>query len=197
MYHNSIVGLIDLFIPYLLENLVCAEDAARIGRQQVENIEFNGSQLDLLVVDRHLVIVLVDHQPLNRNLVLRGLYHAALGIQLGVAAQLGFHAGRQLQRVKRLHHIVVRSCSKSQNLIQIRRFRAQHDDGDIVGLPDLTAHLKAVHARHHNVQQHQMDIFFFQNFQALSGVLRLKHPVTVADQINLHQLGNLLLIVDH
>ena len=120
MYHNSIVGLIDLFIPYLLENLVCAEDAARIGRQQVENIEFNRSQLDLLIVNCYFVVILVDHKSFNRNLIFRCLDYAALGVQLGIAAQLGFHPGCQFQRIKRLHHIVIRSGSQSQSFIQIR-----------------------------------------------------------------------------
>ena len=49
MYHDRIVGLIYLFVPHLLEYLIRAEHAARIGRQKIEDIEFDGRQPRMVI----------------------------------------------------------------------------------------------------------------------------------------------------
>ena len=121
----------------------------------------------------------------------------AVGIQLGITAQLGFHPGSQLQRIKWLYYIVICPCSQSQNLIQIRRLGTQHNNGNIVGFPDLLAHLQTIHPRHHNVQKDQMNVLLIQNYQPVLGVGRLKYFISIADQIDLHQIRDLLLIINY
>ena len=67
MYHDRVVGLIYLFVPHLLEYLIRAEHAARIGRQKIEDIEFDGRQLDLFPVNGHFMVVFVDNQSADGN----------------------------------------------------------------------------------------------------------------------------------
>ena len=108
---------------------------------------------------------------------------------------MGFDPGGQLQGIKRLHHIIVRPCSQSQYLIQIRGLGAEHDDGNIIGLPDLLAHLKSVHSRHHDIQKHQMDVLLCKDLQSLGSIFRLKHFIAIADKINFNQIRNLFFII--
>ena len=54
-----------LFIPDLLIDLVNGEYLPGIFNEEQQNVIFNGSQLDLLAVYHHLVIVLVDAHSLD------------------------------------------------------------------------------------------------------------------------------------
>ena len=73
MYHDRVVGLIYLFIPHPLEYLVGAEYLARVGSQQVQDIELNGCELDFLIVHNHFMVILVNGHSLYGYLVV-GLF---------------------------------------------------------------------------------------------------------------------------
>ena len=61
----------------------------------------------------------------------------------------------------------------------------ERDDGDI-GCIDLLAQtnragcLIAVHVRHHNVHQNEMDVVFLHSLQRLASIVRLKEAVIPA-----------------
>ena len=80
MYHNGIVGLVDLFIPHLFKDLIRAEHTSGIGGEQVQDIEFNRRQLDFFAVNDHPVIVLVDGKAADCDLVLHILPRVAVGV---------------------------------------------------------------------------------------------------------------------
>ena len=98
---------------------------------------------------------------------------------------------------ERFDHIVISSGSKSQNLVEIRGLRAQHDDRNVVRLTDLLAHLKSVHPRHHDVQKAELNVLLVEDLQSLLCIVCLKYLIPVADQINLHEIRDLLLIVHY
>ena len=68
----------------------------------------------------------------------------AVGIQLGITAQLGFHPRHQLQRVERLGYVVVGPDVEPQNLVGVLGFGGQDDDGDAAGLAHLQRGTDAV-----------------------------------------------------
>ena len=63
------------------------------------------------------MVILIDDHPLDGNLIVGLVLGSAVGIRLGIAAQMGFDPGRQFQRVKRFRHVVVGSRSQSHNLV--------------------------------------------------------------------------------
>ena len=159
MHHDGVGRLIDAFVPDILKNLVGRENTPRVTREQIENVKFDRRQANLLAVHRDLVIVAVDDEPAHRNLALflrTYLFFAAPRIELRVAAQLALDARRELKRIKGLRDIVVGAGAETLDFVDIRALCREHDNRNISGLPDFCAHLEAVHARHHNVQQHEL-----------------------------------------
>ncbi|MNN86134.1 hypothetical protein D3C81_2035060 [compost metagenome] len=93
--------------------------------QQIQNAEFDGRQLQRIAIHRRGMRLFINRKRgdpddmllrrLRRNLRLRGV---------GRAAKQRFHASDQLQRIKRLHHIIIRSGHQPGNLIHIAVPRA-------------------------------------------------------------------------
>ena len=80
MYHYRVVGFIYLLIPNTLKDLIRTEYLSGIGCQKVQNIKFNGSELNLLIIHHHLVIVLVDDHSLDGDLIIGLVLGRAVGI---------------------------------------------------------------------------------------------------------------------
>ena len=80
MYHNRVVCLIHLLVPDLLKNLVGAEYFAWIRCQQIQDVELDRGQLNLLVVDRYLMVVLVDGEAADADLVFDRLVNTAVRV---------------------------------------------------------------------------------------------------------------------
>ena len=81
MYHNGVVGLIDLLIPDLLKDFIRAEHLARVGGQKIKDVKLDrGSASDFFIVHRHLVIVFIDRKASDADLVLYGLMHIAVRV---------------------------------------------------------------------------------------------------------------------
>ena len=80
MYHDRVVGLINLLIPHTFKNLIRAEYLTRIGSQKIQDVKFNGGELNLLIIHHHLVIVLVDDHSLDGDLIIGLVLGRAVGI---------------------------------------------------------------------------------------------------------------------
>ena len=57
---------------------------------------------------------------------------------------------------KGLHHVIVRAQFQTEHLIKGVVFGGEHDDGDIGCLADFPAYHHAIHARQHQIEQHQI-----------------------------------------
>ena len=44
---------------------------------------------------------------------------------------------------------------------------------------------------HHDIQEHQVDLLLFQDLQSVQGIVGLKYFISVADQVDLHQVRDL------
>ena len=80
MYHNGVVGLIDLLVPDLLKDLIRAEHLARIGSQEIQDVKFNRGQLDFFIVHRYFMIVFIDRKATDADLILHGLMYIAVRV---------------------------------------------------------------------------------------------------------------------
>ena len=120
MYSHGIICANGVFIPDALINLVNRKNLALVFHQKQQDIVLNRRKLHRLVVHKHFLQIIVNDQPANLvdpPVVLRRI------AKLGIAPKLGFHPRHQLQRVKRLCHIIVRTDIQPQNLVRIFGFR--------------------------------------------------------------------------
>ena len=91
MDRNGIIRANCVFIPDFFINLINRKNFSRVLHEKKQDVVLDGCQLDRLSVDGNFLVLIVDHQ--SAALVDLG---AALLVQiaeLGVAAELGFHAG--------------------------------------------------------------------------------------------------------
>ena len=71
-----------------------------------------------------------------------------------------FHARNQLTRRKWLRHIIIRTKTESADFVDIILLCRNHDNWNIFLLTHLTADLKAIHLRQHQIQNQQIKILF-------------------------------------
>ena len=113
----------------------------------------------------------------------------------GVAAQLGFDAGHQLQGIKGLGDVIIRPQSKAGDFIHIFHPGCKHDNGIKVPLPDTLAKGEAVHIRQHHIQHRQGGLLPQGVLQGRKGGIKFGCLKPLAAQVQLHQIGNLLLVI--
>ena len=78
--------------------------------------------------------------------------------------------------MERLREITVGAEAESQHLIHLIRFSGQHHNrGVIPGSAHLLQHLIAADSLHHHIEDHQLKFFFFEKFQGLESIRRLRH----------------------
>jgi hypothetical protein len=84
---------------------------------------------------------------------------AALGLRLH-PPQDGAQPRRQLARRARLGDVVVRAQLEADDAVHVVAPRREHDHRDAARLPDAAQRLHAVHARHHHVEHHDVEVAF-------------------------------------
>jgi hypothetical protein len=105
------------------------------------------------------------------------------------------HARQQLHRTERLGQVVIRSGIQAGNLVLLGLARGQHDDRDCGELTDPPADITAVHTRHHDVKQQQIQLLSLSHAQRVRAIHRRQHPVAVQLQIPLDQLEQSRIVV--
>ena len=124
-------------------------------------------------------------QPDAPDLQGRGLLlHAS---QLGVPPELAAHPGHHLHRVERLGNVIVRPQVQPQHLVRILAFCRDEDHRHIAGPPQLDGGGYAVQPRHHNIHQHQVDLFLFHTGQGFLAVVCLFHLVALRLEVDLQR----------
>ena len=108
-----------------------------------------------------------------------------------------FHSGNQLTGTERFCHIVIRSQTQTADLINIVLFGRDHDHRIVLYIPDLTADLKSVHFRKHQVQNEQIIISLQRLLKPhVTSVLNL-HLKAAQLQVILFKVGNCLLVFNN
>ena len=100
-------------------------------------------------------------------------------------SQNRFHPGQQLQHLKGLDHVIIRTHAKPLHPIGKSPFCRQKNSRDLPGLP---VHLKAIQAGKHNIQKHQIEGLFFQHLHRRFPVIHRSAPVSDQLQISPEQL---------
>ena len=102
--------------------------------------------------------------------------------------------GHDLLHLKGLDDVVIRPHLQAADLILQFPLGGHHDNGRLIGLPDLPTDPPAVQHRQHNIQQHQVRPEVVEQGDpqaAVPGHLGLK-PLLL--QVELEQLGDIAVI---
>src|SRR3712207_6302689 len=118
----------------VLEELLSAEDLARVARELEEDLELHLRDVHAAAVQRDRALRAVDRQRAG----LDHLTHAAAG-----PAQERAHAASELERRERLRDVVVGAELEAVHLVRLLGLGGQHDDRDRALLPQLTAYVEA------------------------------------------------------
>ena len=109
-------------------------------------------------------------------------------------AQKSLDPGQQLRRGKRLDDVVIRAQLQPAHPVRHGVFRRQKDDRR-AGWRNVVHQCKAVHARQHDVQQHQIKLLLFQQVGGLLAVAGQHKRLPQRLQRHLNEPGNMRLII--
>ena len=112
-----------------------------------------------------------------------------------IPAQLGFHPRHQLQRAKRLCHIVISSQCQSCDFVRFFILGRQHDNGPGVLFPYLLTQRKPVYFRHHHIKNGKVKLRGVDTRKGFRCRVELEYCIILAGQIGFDQVGNFSFIV--
>ena len=186
-------------IPDPFIDLLRRKDPAGISHEKSQNLKFQRCQRHRISVHAHLHGILVKFKSPNYIEMLLRLFRSAARRQFkipAVAPKLGIDPGHELHRCKGLRHIIIRPDIEPCHLVDLLGLRREHNHRKIVMLPKLHRHRDSVHHRHHDIDDRQMNLLFFQNLQALQAVLGLEDLISLIFHINTHAVQDLFVILD-
>src|SRR3989442_15393989 len=135
--------------PDQVEQLAPLEDAAGVARQEREQVELLGPELNLRLTVPNLVTLEVDLELAGANELRR--------IRLDACApQQRFGPSDELLGMEWLGQVVVRADLEPDDLVGDLVPGGQHDDRHLAQLADLLAYGQAVGAGKHDVEHHEI-----------------------------------------
>ena len=191
MDRHGALGAEGRLVPYLLIDLRRGIDAPRVAHQQQEDIVLNGGKAGGLAVHCHLLGFVVQDDAADDQLA-GLLLHAPQG---GVAPQLAADPGQDLDGVKGFGNVVVRPHVQAQHLVGVLALGGEEDDGDVIFLPQLGGGGDAVHFRHHDVHEDEMDLMLPDDVQGLPAGVGLEEGVVLGAEIYLQGGNDVPLVV--
>ena len=182
-----------LHIPDLAEQLCFCKYAVRVLCQKSKEIKFLGRKCFFFSIypDTSRCLVYLDATDFN-NII---LYHTGT-YQSVVSLHMCFYSGHQFTRTEWLGHIIIRAKTESTDLINIIFLCRYHNDRDIFLLTYLTAYIKPIYFRKHQIQYNQIIIFIECFFKAHISSVCYLYFKSGKFQIILLQICNCFFIFD-
>lgn len=146
---KRVVGL----VPYLLEYVLDRDGLASMACQQRKNPELLGRELEFLVVESRDMARRVDEQSIAIEKAGALRNRAILA-----SADPRTNPGDELTGLEGLDDVVIGTEGKPQDQIRFLVLGREEDHGDIRVLAYALACLEAVHTRHHDVEQDELEI---------------------------------------
>ncbi|MNV81494.1 hypothetical protein D3C71_1751620 [compost metagenome] len=105
------------------------------------------------------------------------------------------NAGNQFTRLEGLGQIIIRPQLQSPNFVLRVGTGRQHQDRNIIFLPDRLAHLPAIHIWHHHIQQHNIELLTRRQVQRFPPCRGLRDLKSLFRQINAQQIAHIPFII--
>ena len=175
-----------VLVPDQLVNLAGRKDAVGVSHEQMQDVVLDRRQADRLAVDGDGLRRVVElHAAYGYHVLLRLRLHAAA--EAHIAPQVAPHAGLHLDGVEGLRHVVVRAHVEAQHLVGELALGRQQYDGDVELLAQPGRGREAVHLRHHDVHEHEVDIVLPYALQRLTARRGRKELIVRAREVNLER----------
>lgn len=172
--------------PDLVHDLTARKDPVRGRHEHIQQEKLLLRQLDRTTFRGNRQCIAVEH----------GAAHPDLSpADRLTPAEQGFHTPKHFIHVNRLDHIVVRPRAKP--FMFIRKTVLRGDDQNrhpVIGFPQRPRQFKAVHTRHHDVGNHQIDIGLFQHVKRCDAVLRREGGIAAALEYRAEQVAQFLIV---
>ena len=174
----------------VLHQRIARKHAARGPHQHLQNIEFEGGQLDRGPAGEDLSRARVERHAVHFQPA-RGRRGARF-----IAPQYGPDARRQFARVERLGQVVVGAQLQTHDAVHIVAARRQHHHRHVALAAQPAQDFEAIDARQHDIQHHQVDARFPRLFQSLLAFVFAVHREPFALQELTQQRAELRVVVD-
>ncbi|MOA46791.1 hypothetical protein D3C78_1693480 [compost metagenome] len=104
-------------------------------------------------------------------------------------AQPGANASKQLIEAEGLHQIIIGAYCQSLHTVLDLILGCKHDDSDVIPCcPKRPAYFKAVHSRHHNIQNNNMRMEGSRELYGCLSIIRYADVVAFIHQTKLKKL---------
>lgn len=132
--------------------LVAGDDDLGTESEGVEEVEFEGGEVDGLVAYGHGTPARDDAEVAEAHVVLLG--H---GLE---AAEDGADPGEELAGFERFGKVVVGAKLQTEDTVRGVSLRGEHDDGNAVALADELEHFDSAEAGKHDIENDEVDVVF-------------------------------------
>src|SRR5208282_401172 len=169
--------------PDFLEQAITAQGLPRMTEEVLQQLELLRGEIHRLPLTRHLATAQIYLDITKRVAVL--LFGNGMR-----TAEDGLYAGQQLTNGERLGDVIIRSQLEPDDFVHFLAPGGKHDDRD--GRPlglELFANVQPAHARHHDIEDHEVGRFVERAFQSSNAVRGANHLISFVLEV-VAQTGN-------
>ncbi len=162
--------------PDLLQQLLAAENTARVAGQEGEQLVFTRGEVNALTPNRNLAgtqvygDISIDQRVVSVAGALRRRLHRT-------AAQPGTDPRDEFPQGVRLDHVVVGPELQADDTVDLLGPTGQHDHRYFAGLPQPTQDGESIHPRHRDIEHHKIDFSGLEELERGLTVRRLQDPI--------------------
>ena len=174
--------------PDAVEDLLARQGEPGTFGQEAQEVELLGGELDRSVGDQHFAPARVDgHRTGLHDLGRSGAVDPA---------QHRLDASDELGGGERLGEVVVAAELEAEHAVDLAVARGEEDHRDLRGLAQPTAHLQPVDVGQTDVEHDEAGPVRADRLEARFAGRRLEHPVPVAGEVEVDEIGDVGLVVD-
>src|SRR5438270_1664396 len=178
--------------PHAVEELLTGESQAGVVGQEPEQVELSRGKRHDVTADACLAPSCVDLHPAHEHDV------GPVPRRSLDPTEDRLHPGDELPRREGLGHVVVGPELQAEHAVDLSVARREHPHGEIVFGPQAPAHLKPVDgARQAHVEDHQAWVLVPHGVETLLTVVGLDHTKALLAQVELDEVGDVLVVLHH
>ena len=149
-----------LWSPDMLEEFFVKENAPSISSHEGEKTIFRRRELDFTVANSGAMAYEINGQVTRR----KGRMGAELLLLLGTTED-STDACNELTRVEGFGNVVIDADVEAFEDIALLTFCCKHHDRDLREFADTAGDFKAIHHRHHDIEDNKVGVFAFDRFK--------------------------------
>ena len=185
--YRLVIGRVDVF-PGIFIDFLFGKGPFGILHQKLHDPVFMSGQRDRLFMDEQCPLIRTKRQIIDPQCIV---------VVAVASAQLHADPSFQFLQRKGLRHIVIGPLLQQFHLALDTVFGRQYDHGRIAVLLELCEHLLAIHARQHQIQQHQIRYMRVQDEQRFAAGIRIQARKALLPQIfTYHRMNGYIIFHD-